>query len=59
MLLTRHQASQFLIQFFENIDLDKLEKKSGKSIGNGIDEGGEAPGSFNPMRRKLGIDLRP
>ncbi|KAF6241515.1 hypothetical protein HO173_000225 [Letharia columbiana] len=52
-------ASQFLIQFFENIDLDKLEKKPGEKAGNGIGLGGKALASFNPMRRKLQIDVEP
>ncbi len=57
--LTRYQASQFLIQFFEKIDLDKLQTKAGKKVGNEMGEGDKAPASFNPMRRKLQVDLEP
>lgn len=59
MLLTGYQASQFLIQFFENIDLDRLEKKPGERVGNDTVEGGTAPALFNPMRRKLQINVGP
>ena len=59
MLLTGYQASQFLIQFFENIDLDRLEKKPGEMVGNDMVEGGKAPGLFNPMRRKLQMNVGP
>lgn len=49
----RYQASQFLLQFFESVDLDKLQKKSREKVGNGIGVGGRAPAAFNPMRRRL------
>ena len=58
-LLTEYQASQFLIRFFENIDLDRLEKRHGGVVGNNVDAGGKAPTSFNPMRRKLQMCLGP
>ena len=59
MSLTWYQASQFFIQFFKDIELDKLEKKPGKKVGNDMGEGGSAPGSFNAMRRRLQIDVGP
>ena len=59
LLLTRFQASQFLIQFSENIDLDRLEKRPGEVVGSDMDAGGKDPISFNPMRRKLQMCVRP
>ncbi|CAF9915577.1 MAG: hypothetical protein ALECFALPRED_010249 [Alectoria fallacina] len=52
-------ASQFLIQFFENVDLEKLEKTLKATARNGTSVDAKAPSSFNPMRRKLQIDVEP
>ena len=57
--LTWYQASQFLIQFFETIDIGKVQKKPGKQVGNDMDGVDMTPASFNPMRRKLQIDIEP
>ena len=59
MSLTWYQASQFLIQYSKSIDLGKVQKKPRKKVGNDMEEGGKAPASFNPMRRKLQIDVEP
>lgn len=47
------------MQFFENIDLVKRRMKTGEKVGNGIVVGGKAPASFNPMRRKLQMNVEP